>query len=46
VNVEMPTWAGRLSPIFDIARRLLMVDVGDAVEGRQDCRSVSDLLTV
>ncbi len=37
MKVGIPTWSGRISPVFDVARHLLVVDVeGDAEVGRVD----------
>jgi predicted Fe-Mo cluster-binding NifX family protein len=32
MRVAVPTWTGRVSPVFDVARRLLVVDINDAAE--------------
>ncbi|MCK4341845.1 MAG: NifB/NifX family molybdenum-iron cluster-binding protein [Phycisphaerae bacterium] len=37
MRVALPTWDGRISPVFDVARRLLVVDVErDAEIGRSE----------
>lgn len=37
MRVAIPTWGGRVSPVFDVARRLLLVDVnGDAEVSREE----------
>jgi len=37
MKVGIPTWSGRISPVFDVARHLLVVDVKDGEEvGRFD----------
>lgn len=37
MKVALPTWDGRVSPVFDVARRLLVVDVErDAEVGRSE----------
>ncbi len=36
MRVAIPTWCGRVSPVFDVARHLLLVDVdGDTEVGRE-----------
>ena len=32
MNVAIPVWRGRLSPVFDVAARLLIVEIDDGVE--------------
>jgi len=32
MKIALPVWEGRVSPVFDTARRLLLVDCDDAVE--------------
>lgn len=29
MRVALPTWAGRVSPVFDVAREILILDVGE-----------------
>ena len=37
MRIAIPTWDGRISPVFDVARRLLLVDVdGNAEVGRSE----------
>lgn len=37
MKVAIPTWDGRISPVFDVARRLLVVDIeSDTEVGRED----------
>lgn len=37
MNVAIPTWNGKVSPVFDVARRLLVANVGgDAEVGREE----------
>ena len=37
MRVAIPTWDGRISPVFDVARRLLVVDVAaDGEAGRNE----------
>jgi len=37
VRVAMPVWAGRISPVFDVARHVLVVDFeGTGQVGRQE----------
>lgn len=37
MKVAIPTWGGRISPVFDVAKRLLVVDVECSTEvGRED----------
>ncbi|HIJ66596.1 MAG TPA: NifB/NifX family molybdenum-iron cluster-binding protein [Candidatus Hydrogenedentes bacterium] len=39
MRVAIPTWSGRISPVFDVAERLLLVEVEDGVEvGRREER--------
>ncbi|MEJ2083211.1 MAG: hypothetical protein P8Y94_13820, partial [Acidobacteriota bacterium] len=39
----MPCWMGRVSPVFDVAKRLLVVDVEDATELSREYRDISHL---
>lgn len=32
MKVALPVWQGRVSPVFDVARTLVLVDVADGVE--------------
>ena len=32
MRVAIPTWTGRVSPVFDVARLLLVVDINDGAE--------------
>ena len=32
MKVAMPVWEGRISPVFDVSRRLLVVDANEGVE--------------
>ena len=37
MRVAIPTWSGRVSPVFDVAKHLLLVDLdGEAEAGRQE----------
>jgi len=37
MRVATPTWSGRVSPVFDVAKRLLLVDLdGEAEADRQE----------
>ena len=37
MRVAIPTWSGAISPVFDVARRLLVVDIqGDAEVSRNE----------
>jgi predicted Fe-Mo cluster-binding NifX family protein len=36
MKVAVPTWAGRISPVFDVAKRLLVVDIEDDTEIGRD----------
>jgi len=37
MKVAIPTWSGRVSPVFDVAQRLLLVDLdGEAEVGRHE----------
>ena len=37
MRVAIPTWSGRVSPVFDVAKLLLLVDLdGEAEAGRQE----------
>ena len=37
MRVAIPTWSGRVSPVFDVAKQLLLVDLdGEAAAGRQE----------
>ena len=39
MRVAIPTWSGRISPVFDVAERLLLVEVENGVEvGRREER--------
>lgn len=41
MRVAIPTWSGRVSPVFDVAKRLLLVDLdGEAEAGRQEAAMV------
>jgi predicted Fe-Mo cluster-binding NifX family protein len=40
MRLAIPTWQGRVSPVFDAAQRLLIVDVAD---GSEVARSEKDL---
>jgi len=35
MRIAVPSWAGTVSPVFDVARRLLVVDVQGGVEVRR-----------
>ena len=32
MKIAIPMWGGRISPVFDVARRILVVDVQDSTE--------------
>ncbi len=37
MRVAIPSWSGRVSPVFDVAKHLLLVDLdGEAEAGRQE----------
>ena len=36
MRVAIPTWTGRVSPVFDVARLLLVVDIDDGTEVFRD----------
>ena len=36
MKVAIPTWTGRVSPVFDVARLLLVVDIDDGTEVFRD----------
>lgn len=39
----MPQWEGRISPVFDVARNILVVEVSDGCElGRQQVQLATD----
>jgi predicted Fe-Mo cluster-binding NifX family protein len=40
MRIAVPVWAGRISPVFDVARRLVLAD---CVEGAESRRSEVDL---
>jgi predicted Fe-Mo cluster-binding NifX family protein len=42
MKVAIPLWQGRVSPVFDEASRILIVDIS---EGRENCRRQESLLT-
>ena len=35
MRITIPNWQGRISPVFDVARNLLVVDVEDGRESRR-----------
>ena len=36
MRVGIPTWQGRISPVFDVAKRLIVADVADGGEIRRE----------
>jgi predicted Fe-Mo cluster-binding NifX family protein len=36
MRIVIPTWRGRISPVFDVARRLLLVDSQDGRQVRRE----------
>ena len=36
MRVAIPSWCGRISPVFDVARCLILVDVDGDTEGRRE----------
>jgi predicted Fe-Mo cluster-binding NifX family protein len=45
MRVAIPTWAGRVSPVFDVAKRLLLVDLeGDTQASRSEAVIDEDTL--
>jgi predicted Fe-Mo cluster-binding NifX family protein len=42
MRVAVPTWSDRVSPVFDVAKRLLVVDIGGESELSRDEVMVTD----
>ena len=42
MRVAIPTWCDRVSPVFDVARRLLLVDVAGRAEVSRTVASLED----
>jgi predicted Fe-Mo cluster-binding NifX family protein len=42
MTLAVPVWEGRISPVFDVARHLLLVEVEDGLESSREERTVSD----
>jgi predicted Fe-Mo cluster-binding NifX family protein len=43
MRVAIPTWAGRVSPVFDVARELLVVDLDHDEELRRESHSLESV---
>lgn len=43
VRIAMPCWMGRVSPVFDVARRLLVVNVENSAELNREYKDMGDL---
>ena len=44
MTLAVPVWEGRISPVFDVARHLLLVEVEDGLEKSRQERDVSEPL--
>jgi predicted Fe-Mo cluster-binding NifX family protein len=44
VRIALPDWKGRVSPVFDVARQLLIVDLDGARELRRNTESLAQTL--
>ena len=42
MRVAIPTWEGRISPVFDVARRLILVDVESGQEVARKEESIDE----
>ena len=42
MRIAVPTWAGRVSPVFDVARELLVVDVDREVPGHREVQPLHE----
>jgi predicted Fe-Mo cluster-binding NifX family protein len=42
MRVGIPIWNGRVSPVLDVAKRLIVVDIEDGVESRRAEASIDD----
>ena len=42
MKVAIPTWQGRVSPVLDVARSLLLVDLEAGVEGRRRLEALEE----
>lgn len=42
MRVAVPTWSGRISPVFDVARRLLLADIEDGEEAGREEAAIDD----
>lgn len=40
MKVAIPVWEGRISPVFDVARRVLVVELADGVEAAREDMSL------
>jgi len=47
IRISIPIWSERVSPVFDVAKRLLIVDVGSTGEAgrREEYVSETDILS-
>ena len=43
MKVGIPTWNGRISPVFDVARRLLVADIEDGKEIGREERAIEEM---
>ena len=42
MTLVVPVWEGRISPVFDVARHLLLVEVEDGLESSREERDVCE----
>lgn len=42
MKVAIPTWGGRISPVFDVAKRLLVVDIESDTEFGREATTIEE----